>query len=108
MPSAVESIMVIFMMATGDPFIVWEGLSYTNHKNIGRVHWFLFVLIVFLLLLNLLIAMMGDTYAKVRMEYTQNNSMFWIRIRRFDPDFGSLETDLHPGRPKLPLKKRKK
>jgi Ion transport protein len=67
MPSAVESIMVIFMMATGDPFIVWEGLSYTNHKNIGRIHWFLFVLIVFLLLLNLLIAMMGDTYAKVNL-----------------------------------------
>ncbi len=89
MPSAVESIMVIFMMATGDPFIVWEGLSYTNHKNIGRVHWFLFVLIVFLLLLNLLIAMMGDTYAKVRKEYVQNNSMLWIRIRGFDPDLDS-------------------
>ena len=32
---------------------------------VGKVHWFLFVAIVFLLLLNLLIAMMGDTYAKV-------------------------------------------
>jgi hypothetical protein len=98
MPSAVESIMVIFMMATGDPFIVWEGLSYTNHKNIGRVHWFLFVLIVFLLLLNLLIAMMGDTYAKVR------NGVYAKLFNVLNPDpgipsgFGSLDTDLDPGR----------
>jgi hypothetical protein len=52
---------------------VWEGLSYTNHKNIGRIHWFLFVLIVFLLLLNLLIAMMGDTYAKVISSLLKHN-----------------------------------
>ena len=31
----------------------------------GKVHWFLFIALLVILLLNLLIAMMGDTYAKV-------------------------------------------
>ena len=32
---------------------------------IGKVHFFLFIALSVILLLNLLIAMMGDTYAKV-------------------------------------------
>ena len=32
----------------------------------GKIHWFLFIALLVILLLNLLIAMMGDTYAKVR------------------------------------------
>ena len=31
----------------------------------GKFHWFLFIALLVILLLNLLIAMMGDTYAKV-------------------------------------------
>ena len=31
----------------------------------GKIHWFLFIALLVILLLNLLIAMMGDTYAKV-------------------------------------------
>lgn len=34
-------------------------------EPLHQIHWGLFVMIVFLLLLNLLIAMMGDTYAKI-------------------------------------------
>ena len=33
--------------------------------NAGKVHWFLFIALLVILRLNLLIAMMGDTYAKV-------------------------------------------
>ena len=40
-------------------------LKHLNFEFKGKIHWGLFVMIVFLLLLNLLIAMMGDTYAKV-------------------------------------------
>ena len=31
----------------------------------GKIHFFIFIAIVVILLLNLLIAMMGDTYAKI-------------------------------------------
>ena len=60
-----ESILVTFLMSTGELMKTWTALAHTNHKYIGQFHWFLFVMIVFLLLLNLLIAMMGDTYAKI-------------------------------------------
>ena len=65
MPDFTESILVTFLMATGELMVTWSALAHTKHKYIGQIHWFLFVMIVFLLLLNLLIAMMGDTYAKV-------------------------------------------
>ena len=34
--------------------------------QLGKFHWFLFIALLVILLLNLLIAMMGDTYAKVQ------------------------------------------
>jgi len=37
----------------------------TNHEIIGKINFFIFIAIVVILLLNLLIAMMGDTYAKI-------------------------------------------
>ena len=52
-------------MATGELADVWECLDRSNYPIIGKVHWFLFCMIVTMLLLNLLIAMMGDTYAKI-------------------------------------------
>ena len=60
-----ESLLITFQMATMDPFAIWDALAHTQHEILGKIHWGLFVLIVFLLLLNLLIAMMGDTYAKI-------------------------------------------
>ena len=65
MPTMAESILVTFLMSTGELMKTWTALGHTRHMYIGQVHWFLFVAIVFLLLLNLLIAMMGDTYAKI-------------------------------------------
>ena len=35
----------------------------------GKIHWFLFIALLVILLLNLLIAMMGDTYAKVFLQF---------------------------------------
>ena len=32
---------------------------------IAKIHWFIFMSLLVILLLNLLIAMMGDTYAKI-------------------------------------------
>ena len=67
---------------SGDVGFIWEGVPNTNHELIGntttttniiyianrpsgKIHFFIFIAIVVILLLNLLIAMMGDTYAKI-------------------------------------------
>merc|ERR550534_810204 len=65
MPNAVESILAVFLMSLGDVGFIWEGVAGTNHELIGKIHFFIFIAIVVILLLNLLIAMMGDTYAKI-------------------------------------------
>ena len=65
MPNAVESILAVFLMSLGDVGFIWEGVAETNHEIIGKIHFFIFIAIVVILLLNLLIAMMGDTYAKI-------------------------------------------
>ena len=65
MPNAVESILAVFLMSLGDVGFIWDGVSNTNHELIGKIHFFIFIAIVVILLLNLLIAMMGDTYAKI-------------------------------------------
>ena len=65
MPNFAESLLQTFMMALGEVMDIWGALGNTHHGIIGRIHWFIFVMIVSILLLNLLIAMMGDTYAKI-------------------------------------------
>ena len=65
MPNSVESILAVFLMSLGDVGFIWEGVENTNHEMIGKIHFFIFIAIVVILLLNLLIAMMGDTYAKI-------------------------------------------
>ena len=65
MPNSVESILAVFLMSLGDVGFIWEGVANTNHEIIGKINFFIFIAIVVILLLNLLIAMMGDTYAKI-------------------------------------------
>ena len=65
MPDFVESILMTFLMSLGEVMEIWTALGQTSHTIIGKLHWFLFVMVVYILLLNLLIAMMGDTYAKI-------------------------------------------
>ena len=65
MPNGVESILAVFLMSLGDTGFIWDGVKNTNHEYIGKIHFFIFIMIVVILLLNLLIAMMGDTYAKI-------------------------------------------
>ena len=41
-----------------------RNIMLTTSPYSGKIHWFLFIALLVVLLLNLLIAMMGDTYAK--------------------------------------------
>ena len=44
---------------------VWEGLEATDHSAQGKFCMFIFLAIAYIMLVNLLIAMMGDTYTKI-------------------------------------------
>ena len=65
MPTLSEAIIQVFLMSLGGFGGIWGALEDTNHSFIGKLNIFIFLAVVYILLLNLLIAMMGDTYAFV-------------------------------------------
>merc|ERR1719264_1639178 len=65
MGSVVENLLQMFIMTLGGFGDIWEEIHETQYIMIGKIHWFLFIALLVILLLNLLIAMMGDTYAKI-------------------------------------------
>merc|ERR1719221_1585144 len=65
MPTMSESTLQVFIMSLGGFGNIWNGLDNTNHAFIGQINIFIFLAVVFILLINLLIAMMGDTYGFV-------------------------------------------
>jgi hypothetical protein len=65
MVTPLESVIAIFIMSLGAFGGIWNGSSETHHPMAGQLLCFLFLSVVFVLLVNLLIAMMGDTYTKI-------------------------------------------
>lgn len=65
MPTITEAIIKMFMMSLGSFGGIWGELENTNHSFIGKINIFIFLAVVYILLINLLIAMMGDTYGFV-------------------------------------------
>ena len=65
MPTPIESFLRVFVMSLGIFGDVWEGLEATDHSAQGKFCMFIFLAIAYIMLVNLLIAMMGDTYTKI-------------------------------------------
>ncbi|KAF2362077.1 Ankyrin repeat [Trinorchestia longiramus] len=75
----VESVLNMFIMSLGNFGSVYEGTECTAHETSGKVLFIVFMAIVSLLLINLLIAMMGNTYtiiAEMKNEWMRQ----WARI----------------------------
>ena len=65
MDSPVEAILRVFVMSLGVFGDIWEALDATDHSAQGKFCMFIFLSIAYIMLVNLLIAMMGDTYTKI-------------------------------------------
>ena len=79
MGSPMESIISNFIMSMGSFGEHWGQFKATDHKLVAEIHCFLFLTIVFVLLVNLLIAMMGDTYTKIA-EIKNEWMRQWARV----------------------------
>lgn len=78
-PSPMESIVAMFLMSLtnfGDYFGTMER---TNHELEGKILFVVFMVIVAVLLVNMLIAMMGNTYQKIA-ETRNEWQRQWARI----------------------------
>ncbi|XP_022322068.1 transient receptor potential cation channel subfamily V member 5-like isoform X8 [Crassostrea virginica] len=61
----VEAIMSMFMMSLGEFGDYYESFSQTNHPILSKIIFMIYMIMVTLLLVNMLIAMMGNTYQLV-------------------------------------------
>lgn len=79
MPTPVESIMAMFLMSManfGDYFAAYER---TEHEFVAKLLFVVYMAIVGILLVNMLIAMMGNTYQKIA-ETRNEWQRQWARI----------------------------
>ncbi|XP_071540423.1 uncharacterized protein nan isoform X2 [Panulirus ornatus] len=79
MPTAAESVMLMFIMSLGNFGDIYSALECTDHEKTGKVLFMIFMAIVALLLINLLIAMMGNTYTRIA-EMKNEWMRQWARI----------------------------
>ncbi|XP_052720179.1 transient receptor potential cation channel subfamily V member 5-like isoform X10 [Crassostrea angulata] len=61
----VEAVMCMFMMSLGEFGDYYESFSQTNHPILSKIIFMIYMIMVTLLLVNMLIAMMGNTYQLV-------------------------------------------
>ncbi|XP_006816006.1 transient receptor potential cation channel subfamily V member 6-like [Saccoglossus kowalevskii] len=74
-----NSILGMFIMSLGEFADIYESFDDTRHPNMGKFLFVLYMVLVTLLLINMLIAMMGNTYttvAETRKEWLRQ----WARI----------------------------
>ena len=78
-PSPMESIVAMFLMSLGSFGDYYGAMDTTGHATEGKILFVLFMVIVSVLLVNMLIAMMGNTYQKIA-ETRNEWQRQWARI----------------------------
>lgn len=79
MPSPMESIVAMFLMSLTNFGDYYSTMEQTNHELEGKILFVVFMVIVAVLLVNMLIAMMGNTYQKIA-ETRNEWQRQWARI----------------------------
>lgn len=78
-PSPMESVVAMFLMSLTNFGDYYGAMDQTNHETEGKILFVLFMVIVGVLLVNMLIAMMGNTYQKIA-ETRNEWQRQWARI----------------------------
>lgn len=78
-PSPMESIVAMFLMSLTNFGDYYGTMDRTNHEMEGKILFVVFMVIVAVLLVNMLIAMMGNTYQKIA-ETRNEWQRQWARI----------------------------
>ncbi|XP_075163495.1 transient receptor potential cation channel subfamily V member nanchung [Haematobia irritans] len=79
MPSPMESVVAMFLMSLTNFGDYYGAMISTQHEYEAKILFFLFMVIVSVLLVNMLIAMMGNTYQKIA-EIRNEWQRQWARI----------------------------
>lgn len=101
-PSPMESIVAMFLMSLGSFGDYYGAMDTTNHATEGKILFVLFMVIVSVLLVNMLIAMMGNTYQKIaetRNEWQRQWARIVLVVERGVPPAERLKNLKHYAQP---------
>ncbi|XP_039966978.1 transient receptor potential cation channel subfamily V member 5 [Bactrocera tryoni] len=102
MPSPMESIVAMFLMSLTNFGDYFGGMGSTQHEYEAKTLFFLFMVIVSVLLVNMLIAMMGNTYqkiAEIRNEWQRQWARIVLVVERSVPPAERLKNFMHYSQP---------
>ncbi|CAD7006171.1 unnamed protein product [Ceratitis capitata] len=102
MPSPMESIVAMFLMSLTNFGDYFGGMASTQHEYEAKTLFFLFMVIVSVLLVNMLIAMMGNTYqkiAEIRNEWQRQWARIVLVVERSVPPAERLKNFMHYSQP---------
>ncbi|CAG9802186.1 unnamed protein product [Chironomus riparius] len=111
--SPMESFISMFLMSLGNFGDYYGGMEYTAHEMQAKTLFVLFMAIVGVLLINMLIAMMGNTYTKIaetKNEWQRQWARIVLVVERSVPPHDRLKNFNHysqlmaDGRPALILR----
>ncbi|XP_062132595.1 transient receptor potential cation channel subfamily V member 6 [Drosophila sulfurigaster albostrigata] len=98
MPSPMESIVAMFLMSLTNFGDYYGAMVSTQHEYEAKILFFLFMVIVSVLLVNMLIAMMGNTYqkiAEIRNEWQRQWARIVLVVERSVPPAERLKNFMH-------------
>lgn len=113
LPSPMESIVAMFLMSLTNFGDYYGAMSSTQHEYEAKILFFLYMVIVSVLLVNMLIAMMGNTYqkiAEIRNEWQRQWARIVLVVERSVPpaerlkNFKQYSQPMSDGRPALVLR----
>ncbi|CAG0905234.1 unnamed protein product [Darwinula stevensoni] len=78
-PTMTEAILAMFIMSLNKYDAMYSSFRCTNHETLAKVMFVTYMAIVTILLINMLIAMMGNTYTKIA-ETRNEWQRQWARI----------------------------
>ncbi|KAI9588044.1 transient receptor potential cation channel subfamily V member 5 [Glossina fuscipes] len=102
MPSPMESIVAMFLMSLTNFGDYYSAMVSTQHEYEAKILFFLFMVIVSVLLVNMLIAMMGNTYqkiAEIRNEWQRQWARIVLVVERSVPPAERLKNFMHYSQP---------
>ena len=65
MSSPTESVLLMFLVSLNDFSALYDAFPGTKHEIVAKILFVLYMAIAAVLLINMLIAMMGNTYQKI-------------------------------------------
>ncbi|KAF0291232.1 Transient receptor potential cation channel subfamily V member 4 [Amphibalanus amphitrite] len=79
MKTPIQSVMLMFLASLNSFGDLYNNLKYTRQKLVGQILFILYMVCVAILLINMLIAMMGNTYQRIA-EMKNEWMRQWARI----------------------------